>query len=168
MNPDRDPAPQPAVPTGAGEPYTENLLIPAAIPRAITDGVAGAVKGGRVWLVNGTVNVLAEDVPAGFVNDTAQLFPPPLPLAGVDVLPTQLPTAWQGEATNGHLIHAELSSKVGKVLPWTRVLGALDEAFRRGLIERTLDSGVWLCDLRGGAGVKIVTRKSEAKEPPPT
>ncbi len=148
--------------------YTENLLIPAATPQAITDGVGAAVKAGRVWLVNGTVSVLAEDVPAGFVNDTAQLFPPPLPLASVDVLPTQLPTAWQGEATNAHLIHAALSSKVGKVLPWTRVVGALDEAFRLGLIERALDSGAWPCDRGGAAAVKIVTRKSEAKEPPPT
>lgn len=147
--------------------YTENLLIPAATPQAITDGVVGAVKGGRVWLVNGTVSVLAEDVPAGFVNDTAQIFPPPLPLAGVDVLPAQLPTAWQDEATNAHLIHAALSSRAGKVLPWTRVVSALEEAFRLGLIERTLDSGAWPCDLGGAAAVKIVTRKSETKEPPP-
>lgn len=148
--------------------YTENLLIPAATPQAITSAVAGAVKSGRIWLVNGTVSVLAEDVPAGFVNDTAQLFPPPLPLASVDVLPAQLPTAWQGEATNAHLIHAALSSKVGKVLPWTRVVSALDEAFRLGLIERALDSGGWPCDLGGAAAIKIVTRKSEAKEQPPT
>jgi hypothetical protein len=147
--------------------YTENQLIPGAAPQAITDAVAGAVKSGRVWLVNGTVSVLAEDVPAGFVNDTAQLFAPPLPLASVDVLPAQLPTAWQGDATNAHLIHAALSSKAGKVLPWTRVVSALDEAFRLGLIERTLDSGAWPCDLGGAAAVKIVTRKSEAKEPPP-
>jgi len=61
-----------------------------------------------------------------------------------------------------------LSSKVGKVLPWTRVVSALDEAFRLGLIERALDSGAWPCDLGGAAAVKIVTRKSDAKEPPPT
>lgn len=59
--------------------YTENLLIPAATQQAITNAVTGAVKAGRVWLVNGTVSVLAEDVPAGFINDTAQLFTPPLP-----------------------------------------------------------------------------------------
>lgn len=147
--------------------YTENLLIPEATPQAITNAVAGAVKSGRVWLVNGTVSVLSEDVPAGFVNDTAQLFAPPLPLASVDVLPTQLPTAWQGDATNAQLIHAALSSKAGKVLPWKRVVSALDEAFRLGLIERTLDSGAWPCDLGGAAAVKIVIRKSEAKEPPP-
>ena len=74
--------------------YTENQLIPGAAPQAITDAVAGAVKSGRVWLVNGTVSVLAEDVPAGFVNDTAQLFAPPLPLASVDVLPAKARAEW--------------------------------------------------------------------------
>lgn len=147
--------------------YTENLLIPAATTQAVTAAVAGAVKAGRVWLVNGTVSVLAEDVPAGFINDTAQLFSPPLPLGSVDVLPVQLPAAWQEGATNAHLIHAALSSKAGKVLPWTRVASALDEAFRLGLIERTLDAGAWPCDLGGAAAVKVIARKTEAKEPPP-
>lgn len=35
------------------------------------------------------------------------------------------------------------------------------------LIERSLDSGPWPCDLGGAAAVKIVARKSEAKEPAP-
>lgn len=147
--------------------YTENLLIPEATLQAITDAVAGAVKSGRIWLVNGTVSVLGEEVPAGFVNDTAQLFAPPLPLASVDVLPAQLPMAWQGNATNAHLIHAALSSRAGKVLPWTRVVSALDEAFRLGLIERAPDCGAWPCDLGGAVSVKIVTRKSEIRQPPP-
>jgi hypothetical protein len=37
-----------------------------------------------------------------------------------------------------------------------------------GLIERALDSGAWPCDLGGAAAVKIVARKTEAKEPPPS
>ncbi|WP_043700899.1 DUF499 domain-containing protein [Tepidimonas taiwanensis] len=147
--------------------YSENLLIPEATQQAILDALAGAVKSGRIWLLNGTVSVLGEDVPAGFINEAAQLFSPPPLLSAVDVLPAQLPTAWQSDATNAHLIHAALSSKGGKVLPWTRVAAALDEAFRLGLIERSLDSGPWPCDLGGAAAVKIVARKSEAKEPAP-
>lgn len=144
--------------------YTENLLIPEATQQAILDAVTGAVKGGRIWLLNGTISVLGEDVPAGFINEAAQLFSPPPPLSAVDVLPAQLPSAWQNDATNAHLIHAALSSKGGKVLPWTRVAAALDEAFRLGLIERSLDSGPWPCDLGGAAAVKIVARKSETNE----
>jgi hypothetical protein len=145
--------------------YTENLLIPEATQQAILDAVTGAVKGGRIWLLNGTISVLGEDVPAGFINEAAQLFSPPPPLSAVDVLPAQLPSAWQNDATNAHLIHAALSSKGGKVLPWTRVAAALDEAFRLGLIERSLDSGPWPCDLGGAAAVKIVARKSEPAPP---
>ncbi|MCW8197073.1 ATP-binding protein [Verminephrobacter aporrectodeae subsp. tuberculatae] len=147
--------------------YTENLPIPAATPLAIADATAGAVKSGRVWLVNGMISVLSEDVPPGFINESAHLFSPPPPVAGVDVLPAQLATAWQGDESNAHLIHAALSSRAGKPLPWSRVAHALDEAFRIGLIERSLDSGAWPCDPGGASAVKVRARKSEAQEPPP-
>lgn len=147
--------------------YTEDLLIPAVTEQALRDAVADAVKSGFVWVVNGTVSILDEDVPAGFLNDTAQLFALPPPINAGDLLPEQLPAAWQGGATNAHLVHAALSSKAGKVLPWSRVANALNEAFRLGLIERTLDSAPWPCDLGGAAAVKIVVRKSETREPAP-
>ncbi|RDE49302.1 MAG: DUF499 domain-containing protein [Candidatus Accumulibacter meliphilus] len=147
--------------------YTENLLIPAATPQAIADATASAVLSGRMWLVNGMISVLSEAVPPGFVNESAQMFSPPPLVAGVDVLPAQLAAAWQGDDTNAHLIHAALSSKAGQPLPWSRVANALDEAFRLGLIERTLDSGVWPCDLGGASAVKVRLRKSEAKQPAP-
>lgn len=147
--------------------YTENLLIPAATPKAIADATAGAVKSGRVWLVNGMISVLSEDVPPGFINESANLFSPPLPVASVDILPAQLAVAWQGDESNAHLIHAALSSIAGKPLPWSRVAHALDEGFRLGLIERTLDSGSWPCDLGGASAVKVRVRKNDAKDPPP-
>ncbi len=147
--------------------YTENLSIPACTPQALTDAVAGAVKSGQVWLVNGTISVLAEEVPAGFINDSAQLFTPQIPLASIEVLPAQIPTAWQNEVSTAHLIHAALSARAGKVLPWSRIAQAMDEAFRLGLIERTLDSGPWPCDRGGAAAVKIRVRQGEAQEPPP-
>lgn len=147
--------------------YTENLLIPAATPLAIADVTSSAVKSGRVWLVNGMISVLSEEVPPGFVNESAQLFSPPPPVASVDVLPAQLAAAWQGDDSNAHLIHAALSSKAGKPLPWSRLAYALDEAFRLGLIERTLDAGSWPCDLGGASAIKVRVRKNEAKEPPP-
>lgn len=148
--------------------YTENLLIPAATPQAIIDATASAVKSGHVWLVNGMISVLSEDVPPGFVNESAQLFSPPPPVAGVDVLPAHLAAAWQGDDSNAHLIHAALSSKAGKPLPWSRIGHALDEAFRLGLVERTMDSGAWPCDLGGASAVKVRLRMSEAKQPEPS
>lgn len=147
--------------------YKENLLIPSATPQAIADALASAVKSGRIWMVNGIISVLSEDVPPEFINTSAQFFSPPAPVASVDVLPGQLATAWQGEDSNVHLIHAALSSKVGKPLPWSRVSHAMEEAFRLGLIERTLDSGAWPCDLGGASAVKVRVCKNDIKAPPP-
>lgn len=147
--------------------YTENVLIPEATTDAVIRAISGAVKDGRVWLVNGTVSVLGEDVPAGFLNEDAQLFSPPLPISSVDLLPESLPAAWADGSTSAHLIHAALSSRAGRVLPWSRVVSGLEDAFRLGLFERSIDSGPWPCDLGGAGLVKIVVRRQEAKEPAP-
>ncbi len=148
--------------------YVENLLIPAADEEAVKIAVAAAIKAGRVWMVNGTISVLGEEVPGGFLNDQATLYPPPAMVASTDLLPPQLPIAWNGEETTAHLMHSALSSKVGKPMPWTSVRQALDEGFRLGLFERTLDAGPWPCDFGGAAAIKIHLRKPEAAQPKPT
>lgn len=144
--------------------YTENVLIPAVDSAAIATAIADAVKTGRVWLVNGTISVLGEEVPGGFVNESAQLFPPPSSISTADVLPGELTAAWTNGETNAQLIHAALSAKAGKPLPWTRVKQALDDAFRLGLIERPLGSAPWPCDMGGAAAVKIRFREGKAEE----
>lgn len=143
--------------------YNENVLIPGAEPQAITNAVIGAVKAGRIWLFTGAVSVLGDEVPAAFVTDSAQLLPPAVPISSVDVLPAQLPTAWNGDESTAHAIHTSLSAKAGKLLPWSVVKSALEQAFSLGLIERTLDSGPWPCDMGGAGAVKVRARKSEAK-----
>jgi hypothetical protein len=110
--------------------YTEPQSIPGASADAIKAAVAGAVKAGRVWLLNGTISVCGDDVPAGFLTDEAQLLPPPAPLSTADLLPANLPVAWTEKVATAHLIHASLSNKRGEPLPWAPVRRALDEAFR--------------------------------------
>lgn len=148
--------------------YSENLLIPKAGEVAIREAVAAAVQQGRVWLVNGTISVLGEDVPAGFINAQASLYAPPSAIAVPDLLPAQLASAWTGNETTAYLIHASLSAKAGKPLPWSPVRQALDEAFRLGLIERTLESGAWPCDMGGAGIVKILLRKEVPGTEQPT
>lgn len=145
--------------------YTENLLIPAATAEAIAAAVTAAVKNGRLWLVNGTISVLGEEVPAGFLNEGASLYSPPTTLSSTGILPDSLPSAWSEATTTAHLIHAALSALKGqgRPLPWLTVKRALEEAFQLGLIERTLDSGPWPCDL-GGAGL-VKVRVPEGGEP---
>lgn len=146
--------------------YTENVLIPAADPTAVAAAVAGAVKSGRIWLVNSTISVLGEEVSTGFVNESAELLAPPPTFSSVEVLPDQLPPAWSGGQSTAQLIHGALSARFGKPLPWTRTSQALEEAFRLGLIERSLDSASWPCDMGGASAIKIRVCKNEVKQPP--
>jgi len=148
--------------------YTENLLIPAAEEGAIKAAAGQAIKRGRIWLVNGTISVLGEDVPAGFLNEHAELYPPPAPISTSDLLPAQLSSAWSGEDTTAHLLHGALSAKAGKALPWMPVRQVLEDGFRLGLFERTLESGPWPCDLGGASAVKMRLVKGGAKETPVT
>ena len=144
--------------------YTENLLIPAAEEGAIKAAVGLGVKSGRIWLVNGIISVLGEEVPAGFLNEQAALYPPPAPISSADLLPAHLGSAWAGDETTAHRLHAALSAKAGKPLPWTPVRQALDDGFRLGLFERTLESGPWPCDLGGASAVKMRLVKGGAQE----
>ncbi|MGE0483479.1 MAG: hypothetical protein AB7Q81_05040 [Gammaproteobacteria bacterium] len=155
------------VPIDKGD-YTENLLIPAAEEGAIKAAVGLGVKNGRIWLVNGTISVLGEEVPAGFLNDQAVLYPPPAPISSADLLPAQLGSAWAGDETTAHLLHAAISAMAGKPLPWTPVRQALDDGFRLGLFERTLESGPWPCDLGGASAIKVRLVKGVKEAPAPT
>lgn len=152
--------------------YTENLLVPAADPEAIKAAVSNSVKNSRIWLANGTISVLGEEVPPGFLNENAVLLSPPASIPSTDLLPEKLANAWTGEEATGFLLHASLSALKGngKPLPWNTVKRALDEGFQLGLIERALDSGPWPCDL-GGAGlvkIRLAQATPGIKQPKPT
>ena len=141
--------------------FEENQIIPAADETTIKGAVARAVKDGLIWLVNGTISILGDEAPAGFLNDSATLYPPPPRIEAADLLPAQLADAWDGEETDAHLIHGALSVKAGKPLPWLPVRQALEDAFRLGVFERTVDSGPWPCDLGGAPTIKLRVADSQ-------
>lgn len=147
--------------------YSESLLIPAADEDAIRVSVSAAVRQGCVWLVNGTISALGEDVPTEFVNEHAALYALPQGIMVADLLPTNLGAAWKDEETTAYVIHASLSAKAGKPLPWSVVRQALDGAFRLGILERTLESGTWPCDMGGAGTINIRLRKGGGDELPP-
>ncbi len=150
----------------ARQGYDEPVTIPKA-PQAVVDGAIGwAVKEGKLWLTHGQTSLLAEDIPAGLLTDDARLQPPPAPISANDLLPASLPDAWTGEATTARSIADSLSTKVGKVLPWATVRGAIDGAIQGRLLERAADSGPYPCDYDGGKHVKLrVTKKRPSVEP---
>ncbi|OGA54123.1 MAG: hypothetical protein A3F74_24210 [Betaproteobacteria bacterium RIFCSPLOWO2_12_FULL_62_58] len=141
--------------------YKEPMPIPDASADVIKQAVSAAVKASRLWLVTPAMSVIGEDVPVSLLTDAAALYPPPAPISATDLLPESLSAAWAKSPTTAHLIHVALSTKLGKPIPWTTVKCALDDAFRLGLLERTLLSKEWPTDLGGASGVEIVPSKQE-------
>lgn len=150
--------------------YKEPMSIPGASADTVKQAVSDVVKLGRVWLVTPALSVVGEDVPVGLLTDDASLYSPPAPILPTDLLPAVLPAAWKEPKTTAHLLHLALSTKYGRTLPWATVRVAIDEAFRLGLLERTVDSKEWPTDLGGAAGILIAVSKRDKTndgKPPP-
>ncbi len=142
--------------------FEEPAPVPKACEAAIKTAVSRAVQEGILWMVNGAMSAFKEDAPEGFINNDARLYPPPAPIDPGDILPVNLPNAWSDGQTNAHLIHAALSSKAGKTLPWQPVRDALNTAFGLRIIELLPESAAWPCDVTGWKEVKIRQAEHDA------
>lgn len=147
--------------------YEEPVTIPRADRSVIEAALGKAVELGQLWLIAGTASLCGEAVPAGVLADDARMQAPLSPLPATEVLPAQLPAAWDdGEATTGLAMLEALSQKAGKPLPWTAVRTALNAAFQTRMLERTVDSGPWPCDLAGAGHVRVrVPAKAPVGQP---
>src|SRR5436305_8518555 len=146
-----------------GEFEGETQAIPRAEPGVVNEAIQAAVKGRRLWLLSGRASLLAEDVPIDLLTDDATVQAPPPPLAAKDVIPDNLPEAWQGNnETTAREIAEALSTRVGKVLPWLIVRDALDAAFKARFVDRA--SGQWPCDYAGAGMVRVRQRTDETKK----
>ncbi len=147
--------------------YDEPVTIPKADRNVVETAIGKAVEQGQLWLVAETASLCGESVPAGVLSDDARLHLPLPPLPATDILPVQLPAAWpNGEVTTGLAILEALSQKAGKPLPWTVVRTALNAAFQTRMLERTVDSGPWPCDLAGATHVRVRLPGTTVVEPP--
>src|SRR5262249_52330290 len=136
--------------------YEEPVPIPKADRGVVEAALGKAVEQGQLWLVAGAASLCGEAVPVGVLADDARVLAPPPALPATEVLPAQVPAAWGGgEVTTALAILEGLSQKAGKPLPWPVVRMSLNAAFQTRLLERTVDSGPWPCDLAGAAQVRV-------------
>jgi hypothetical protein len=135
----------------ARDGYDEPITIPKASQAVVDRAIGLAVQEGNLWLTSGLTSLLSEDIPAGLLSDEARLQAPPAPILATDVTPEKLPDAWASGSATAKGIAEALSGKVGKPLPWVTVRAAIDGACHARLLERTLDSGPWPCEV-GDAG----------------
>ncbi|MBX5458190.1 MAG: ATP-binding protein [Thermogemmatispora sp.] len=142
--------------------YSETLIIPRAESAAIRQAVREAVRGRQLWLLSGRSSFLGEEVADDVLSEQARLRRPRDPLAASEILPENLPAAWQGEQTTARAIADALAERFGVPLPWLSVQAAIEDAFQQRLLERSLDSGPWPCDYAGARAVKILVVHPEA------
>jgi len=137
------------------EGFAEPVPIPKAPREVVETAVKGAVEAGSLWLVSGPATLLGEPIPAGVLSGTAQLRPPPAPIPAPEVLPANLPNAWQGQETTALSIATALSQKAGQTLPWKTVRDAIGGALQARFISLAEGSGAWPCELTAARAVKL-------------
>jgi len=147
--------------------YEEPQPIPKASRDVLETAVSSAVESGIIWLVAGQASIWKEPIPTGLLTDAAELLPSPAAINVADILPDNLPDAWQDDETTAVAIATALSQKCGQNLPWPVVREAIDGALRSSYLERTVDSGAWPCDLPGAGAVKLTVPSGSAPPPPP-
>lgn len=133
--------------------YEEPVQIPRASRTAIEKAVSEAVEAGTVWLTAGPASLLAEPIPAGILTDAACLLPPPAAITAPEILPENLPTAWQNGEASALAVATALSQKWGRTLPWKTIRDVVAGAIAARFVA--VAAGTWPCDLAGAGSVRL-------------
>ena len=116
------------------------MTIPRADHVVLERAVREAVKEKRLWLLVGRGSFLGEDVPEEVLTEDAYLTLPPHHLSVDEILPQNLPEAWEGRETTAWAIAEALAVKKGRPLPWSIVRAVIDGAKITHMIDTTIDS----------------------------
>jgi hypothetical protein len=137
------------------ETHEEPMIIPKANPLVVRAAAESAVQQGKLWLLAGAASIWREAVLSGVLTGDADLLPPPKPIHPAALLADALPAAWSGGQTTGRALLDGLSAAAGDPLPWPLVGEAISAAIQARMLERSVDSGPWPCDLAGAAAVRL-------------
>lgn len=135
--------------------YKLDRPIPKADHIAVHKAVSRAVEDGKLWLVIGEESVFAEEPTSLQLTAEAILRKPPTPIAPVDLIPANLPDAWNSNGTTGSGLYTTLHTKRG--LPWPKkmFLESLNAGIAQGFYKLS-DGGTFLQDFNDAANAKIV------------
>jgi hypothetical protein len=135
--------------------YTEPVQIPKASQEVVERSIADAVENGSLWLLSGPASVLGEPIPAGVLAPAAKLCVPPAIIPAAEILPENLPTAWQDDETTALAVATALSQKVGKVLPWKTVRDVITGSLQARFTELVDGSAKWPCEFHAAQSIRL-------------
>ena len=135
--------------------YVEPQPIPKASPDVVKNSIAKAVESGALWLTNGPASILAEPIPAGVLDEQARIQKPPAMVAAAEILPENLPQAWQNDEANALSIATALSQKFGQTLPWKTVSDVISASINARFTQLEPLSGEWPCGFPSAQTIRL-------------
>ncbi|MAT38150.1 MAG: hypothetical protein CL946_00955, partial [Ectothiorhodospiraceae bacterium] len=135
--------------------YEEPLQIPKASDAVVKSSISKAVESGILWLTNGPASILKEPIPAGVLTEESKIQKPPATIAAAEILPENLPQAWENEVATGLSITTAFSQKFGQTLPWKTVFDVIDASLRARFTELDPKSANWPCDFPSAQGLML-------------
>lgn len=153
------------------ETLEEDYVIDRPVPRAdasfVHRAVARAVGEGRLWLVAGEESIFAEEPSVHQLHAASELRCPPKWLAPVDLLPANLPDAWDQNATTVESLYEGL--RVARGVPWPKrlFLDALNAGIAQGFYARSSGTGA-ISDFEAFRDEAIVIEHKAPKPLPPS
>ena len=149
------------------EGYEETVVVPKCEPASVETAVSRAVEQGTLWLTAGPASILGEPVPAGVLNPSATLRPPPERILVNELMAESIPGAWKDGRANALAIATALSHKAGMNLPWFIVRAAIEDGMRARWIEVSDEGAPWPCDVTGAQHVVFqVPERTDVREDP--
>jgi hypothetical protein len=119
------------------------------------------VEAGVLWLTSGPASVLAEPIPAGVLTAGAVLQEPPAMIAAAEILPENLPAAWEDGQATALSIATALSQKFGRTLPWKTIQDVVTASLNARFLALDETSGAWPCDFPGARALKLRLSKGQ-------
>ncbi len=135
--------------------YTEPVQIPRASQEVVEKALSEAVEKGSIWLSSGPASILGEPIPTGVLTPAAKLSVPPAMIPAAEILPENLPTAWQDEETTALAVATALSQKAGKVLPWKTVREVITGSLQARFTELVDSSANWPCEFHAAQSIRL-------------
>jgi hypothetical protein len=108
-----------------------------------------------IWLLSGPASILGERIPAGVLTPAAKLSVPQAIIPAAEILPENLPTAWQDDETTALAVATTLSQRVGKVLPWKTVRDVITESLQARFTELVDSSAKWPCEFHAAQSIRL-------------
>lgn len=135
--------------------YALDRPIPKTDHKAVRKAVSRAVEDSRLWLIVGEESIFGEEPSDLQLTSEATLRKPPAPIAPVDLLPANLPEAWNGNETTGSDLYSVLRNNRG--LPWPKAmfLESLNAGIAQGFYKLSDGAGA-LQDFGAASNAKIV------------